>query len=143
MPTKGAFPPVPPLRPPGPAHARLAELMFSRIALQYTGSDDRWFGGWCDNPSDPFIKESPLFALLVPHLQVKLLADVARWVLCGGSPETLSAGHCAALWAAHDAFKGRLDIETDEAPYEEAPQPPEPSKNQTSGKSLSPSEGAA
>lgn len=80
--------------------------------------------------------------MLVPHLQVKLMADVARWVLCGGAPDTLSLGHCAALWAAHNAFRGSLDIEGVESPYEEAPQPPKP-REETHRKALSPSEGGA
>jgi hypothetical protein len=128
LPTKGAFPPGPPLAPPGPAHRHLASLMFSASARVYLGGDDTWLWEFStDAPRDPFSFPSPLFALLSPHLQLKLMADVARWVLCGGAPSAPSAAHCAALWAALEFLRAPLDIEGDEAPASEAPQPRPPS----------------
>lgn len=69
----------------------------------------------------------PALALLSPHLQLKLLDDVARWVLVGGAPASFGPGHVAALWAALDFTFAPLDIERDEAPVSEAPEPKAPS----------------
>ena len=109
------YPPVPPLKPPTAAHGRLAAELFSRASGVFVFCEDEDSGS-PDPPADPFLFDSPLFAMLGPHLQMKLLVDVARWTLCADAhaPAVLSAGHVAALWATFYWFGGKIDVEIDD-----------------------------
>ena len=68
--------------------------------------------------TDPFTNNCPLFSMLSPHLQLQLLADLARWVLCAGEapPAELPLAHLAALWAVvEDYIDAHLSEEVHEA----------------------------
>ena len=102
---------------PTAAHARLVQAALSSTLEGYSLLDEDPSAGLpCE---DPFCDPSPLFALLSPHLQLNLLADVARWLLVPDvprpSPGTLSLGHCAALWALECRFKWKLEEELQQA----------------------------
>ena len=104
------------LKPPTPEHARFAAMLVNEAALMFVDGDDPWLEHSQHPPDDPFFFNSPLFALLSPHLQLELIANVSRWMLCSTPtpPAALGIGHRAALWAMHSFFIAPLELETDE-----------------------------